>query len=47
MLIVDTSDIGKLYALGVDVDNKDPLLEYLPNVGTMNCASQMVETLIN
>ncbi len=43
----DTSEIQELYALGLKVDNKEPLPENLPNVGMMNCASQAIGTWIN
>lgn len=44
---VDFSDIGELSALGLKVDNEDPLLENLLNVGTMNHASEAAGTWIN
>ncbi len=44
---VDSSDIGELRALGLEVDNEDPLPENLPNIGTMNLASEEVGTWIN
>ncbi len=37
---VDPWGIGELHAFGLVVDKKDPLLENLLNIGTMNCASQ-------
>ncbi len=43
----DVSDIAELGALGLQVDNKDPLPENLENVGTMNCAAEAVGTWIN
>ncbi len=44
---VDSSDIGELRALGLEVDNEDPLPENLPNIGMMNLASEEVGTWIN
>ncbi len=38
----DTSGIAELQALGLEVDNKDPLSENLANVGTMNCAAEAI-----
>ncbi len=36
------ADASELHALGLEVENEDPLPENLPNVGTMNCAAEAV-----
>ncbi len=41
------SDIAELQALGLEVDNEDPLPENLANVGTMNCASKAIGNWID
>ncbi len=36
------ADASELLALGLEVENEDPLPENIPNVGTTNCAAESV-----
>ena len=36
------ANASELRALGLEVENEDPLPENIPNVGTMNCAAEAV-----
>ena len=39
---LDVSDLADILALGLQIDNEDPLPENLPNVGTMNKRAEPV-----